>query len=150
MGFRQFYDQCKEFLFEAEKLDDILRFMDVKRLKRGERLRKTKNPVQGKKKGLDVIKYYARDPKGSNEEQKGYIAYNDGKIHKMFCTCEDFYFRAYFGLLRDKLASWKFLPREYAIIVKKKYKGKKPEKHTKDEEIRMCKHLAAVAKKYVK
>jgi hypothetical protein len=128
MSFKDFYlEECKKTqVLTEDEIQDILRFIDVKRLKRSQRVIKTRPPKLGEKFGLDVVK-------------------------KMFCSCEDFYYRAYYNLLKEKQSSFKFLPKEFQILLRQRYGGKKPPQPSREDEgVRMCKHLIAVTKKYVK
>jgi hypothetical protein len=153
MSFKKFYEETKLVeeslaLLTEDEIDDILRFIDVEREGRSKDIKKTKNHIQGKKTGIDFIKFFVKDPKGSGEEQKGYISHRGTDIRKMFCSCEDFYYRVYWNLLKDNMAAKKFLPPAYRFILKRKYGDKTPPKG--EEGLRMCKHLIAVSRKYVK
>lgn len=161
MSFRKYLEETCDLvsgLFE-DRAQDLLRQVEPRRAKRSQRIVNTKNPKRsgtiskilsfvGKKLS---VKFFVRDPKGTTREHIGYVYYDKDKdIKQMFCTCEDFYHRAYFRAIEEKRAVFKLLPDVYKKELRKRYKGNYPKEPEPENEIVMCKHITSAIRKYVK
>ena len=121
---------------------------------RKERSKKVKVKVTNKdirEDGNQYIKFATESqPSDENEVHFGYIIRDpqDKDVKRVFCTCEDFYHRAYKNLMEKGLASTiSDLPDDYEKYVNDKYGLEEPEENV--EKIpSVCKHLAAVLRKF--
>lgn len=121
---------------------------------RKDRSRKVKVKVTDKQirdDGNDFIKFATESlPADKNEVHFGYLIRDpqDKDIKRVFCSCEDFYHRAYKNLIDKELApTITDLPDEYEKLVRDKYGLEEPEDNI--EKIpSVCKHLAAVLSKF--
>jgi len=121
---------------------------------RKERAKKVKVKVTRKEireDGNEFIKFATESqPADKNEVHFGYVVRDpqDKDVKKIFCTCEDFYHRAYKNLIQKEIAVPVIdLPDDYKKLVNDKYGLTEPEEN--DVTIpSVCKHLAAVLKKF--